>query len=209
MLFVLSVYGNGFAAVSAPADIEISKKPVDVDRYIKYVYDQLQFGPMHRISFEPFQYALKGYLNLIASGRISFGAPLSVCDFSLSSTQKRLWVIDINNKKVLFNTLVAHGRGTGDEFATSFSNTPQSHQSSLGFYVTGDVYQGGHGNSLRLHGVDEQFNSNAFERAIVVHGASYVSEQFAKVQHRIGRSHGCPALPVEMTDKIIGVIKGG
>ncbi len=178
-------------------------------RYIRNVYEQINFGKGERLSFPAFRHGFYGYLNLIEAGKLPAGSLLTVCDFTLSSNSKRMWVIDIKNQKVLFNTLVAHGMSTGAEYATAFSNTPESHQSSLGFYLTGDTYQGGNGYSLQLQGVDGIFNSKAFERAIVIHGAPYVSESFACANKRLGRSHGCPALPPDIAPKVIDQIKNG
>ncbi|GBL35397.1 hypothetical protein EMGBS15_09920 [Filimonas sp.] len=179
------------------------------ERYIRNVYEHINFGKAGRLSFSAFRYGFHGYLNLMDAGKIHPGSLLTICDFTLSSNSKRMWVIDVQNEKILFNTLVAHGMGTGEEYATAFSNTPESHQSSLGFYITGDTYQGGNGYSLQLQGVDGSFNSNAFERAIVIHGAPYVSESFACANKRLGRSHGCPALPPEIAPQVIDHIKNG
>lgn len=119
-----------------------------------------------------------------------------------------MWVIDIENKKILFNSLVAHGKNTGEEFATAFSNTESSYQSSLGFYVTETTYNGSNGYSLKLLGMDAGYNDAALQRAIVMHGADYVSEDFIKSQKRIGRSWGCPAVPRALAKPIIDTIKG-
>lgn len=178
-------------------------------QYIRSVYDQIRFPKNGKLKFEAFRYAMTGYLNLQEAGRIRSGATLSVCDFTLSSNQKRFWVIDVQSKKILFHTLVAHGMGTGEEFARNFSNVHDSHQSSLGFFVTGDTYSGNNGYSLKLHGVDGIYNDQAYDRAIVIHGADYVSDAFAKANQRLGRSHGCPALPVELAPKIIDRIQSG
>lgn len=179
------------------------------NRYIKNVYDKIKFGKFSKLSFEAFKYGFYGYLNMVEAGKINPGSLLTICDFTLSSNLKRMWVIDPKNYKVLFNTLVAHGMGTGEEFATAFSNTEDSHQSSLGFYVTGETYDGNNGYSLKLNGVDGLFNSKAYDRAIVIHGAEYVSDEFARGNKRIGRSHGCPALPVDIAPKIIDKVKNG
>jgi len=161
------------------------------------------------LSHEVFKKALIGYYNLKRQQILSAQkAILTVIDFGKRSSQKRLWIIDLDNGKLLFNTLVAHGQGSGLDMATNFSNQPNSHQSSLGFYVTSDTYQGKHGLSMRLDGMDKGFNTNAKERAIVIHGADYVSQAFVDAQGRLGRSHGCPALPMELTKTIINVIKG-
>ncbi|MEO8795875.1 MAG: murein L,D-transpeptidase catalytic domain family protein, partial [Daejeonella sp.] len=131
-----------------------------------------------------------------------------IVDFNKPSTKKRLWIVDLDNNKLLFNTLVAHGQGSGDDLAQNFSNLENSHQSSLGFYVTSDIYSGKHGLSMKLDGMDAGFNTNAKDRSVVVHGAAYVSQDFIKTHGRLGRSYGCPALPVEMTKTIIDHIKG-
>ncbi len=120
-----------------------------------------------------------------------------------------MWIIDLDSRKVLLNTHVAHGQGTGEEYAKNFSNNEGSHQSSMGFYVTGDTYVGKHGNSLHLHGMDEGYNSAAYERAIVVHGAGYVSSDFIAGTGRLGRSWGCPAVSNELADEVIETIKDG
>jgi hypothetical protein len=179
------------------------------ERYFQHKYQKLSFHKMNKLRYEVFEKAFHGYLNMVQEGKVRFGDLLTVCDFTLSSNTERLWVIDVKNNKVLFNTLVAHGQGTGEEYAVHFSNTHDSHQSSLGFYITGETYEGNNGYSLKLHGVDGQFNSNAYDRAIVIHGADYVSESFCKANQRLGRSHGCPALPVEVAPKIIDKIKDG
>ena len=159
------------------------------------------------LSNEVFRKALIGYLNLKAQGKLSDKPLLTVVDFEKSSREKRLWVIDIEKQKVLFNTLVAHGKNTGEEFARTFSNTNQSLMSSLGFYVTANTYFGKHGLSLRLRGMDENFNTNALQRAVVMHGANYVSEEFVKKHGRLGRSFGCPALPMNLHKDIIELVK--
>lgn len=179
------------------------------DAYISYVYGKIRFPKNGKLNFEVFKVAFRGYLNMRAAGKISKENVLSICDFTLSSNKKRLWVIDVNAKKVLHHTLVAHGMGTGEEYATCFSNINESHQSSLGFYVTSDTYMGNNGYSMRLEGLDGVFNCNAFERAIVVHGADYVSESFARENNRLGRSHGCPALPMDLAPAIIDNVKNG
>lgn len=177
--------------------------------HIRTVYAQLAFSSFRKLSFDAFSKAYYGYLNLIEEGKLKPGGLLTIVDFSLSSKVKRLWVIDPVQKKVLFNTLVAHGQGTGEEFATQFSNEPESHQSSLGFYLTGETYQGGNGLSLKLYGVDGPFNSKAYDRAIVIHAAEYVCDEFALANNRLGRSYGCPALPVDIAPKIIEKIRDG
>ncbi len=157
-------------------------------------------------SFDVFMKAMKGYHQLKSNGQLLKEHILTIVDFRLSSNTKRLWIIDLKEKKVLHHTLVAHGRNTGDEFAEKFSNTPESHQSSLGFYVTGETYIGKHGTSLYLDGMEKNINDNARERYIVMHGADYVSESFIKQNGRLGRSFGCPSIPREVEADIISLI---
>jgi hypothetical protein len=155
-----------------------------------------------------FNKALIGYFNLKKTQFLSAEkAIITIIDFSKRSSQKRLWIVDLKKNKLLFNTLVAHGQGSGLDIATHFSNQPNSHQSSLGFYVTSETYFGKHGLSMRLEGMDKGFNTNARDRAVVIHGADYVSESFVNQTGRLGRSYGCPALPVELTNTIINTIK--
>jgi len=134
---------------------------------------------------------------------------LTVIDYSLPSTRKRLWVLDLAERRVLFHELVAHGRGSGDNVATAFSNRSGSLQSSLGLFLTGETYSGKHGYTLRLQGLEPGINDRAEERAIVIHGAWYVSEEFASRHGRLGRSWGCPALDRKVSRKLIDAIKGG
>lgn len=157
-------------------------------------------------SLESFEIAFEGYENLKSQNKLE-NTILTIIDFSLSSNDKRLWVIDMESNEVLYHTLVAHGRNSGEEFATNFSNKPESFKSSLGFYLTAEIYTGKHGSSLKLDGIEKGINDNARDRAIVIHGADYVSEMFARNNGRLGRSQGCPALPEDLNKKIINKIK--
>lgn len=160
------------------------------------------------LDYEVFHKALVGYYNLKRTQPAQIKkSVLSIIDFSKASTENRLWIIDLKSKRLLYNTLVAHGKGSGDNFARRFSNIPQSEMSSLGFYATGATYNGKHGLSLKINGLDGSYNSKAAQRAIVVHGADYVSKMFVKMHGRLGRSQGCPALPVAETAAIINTIK--
>jgi hypothetical protein len=134
---------------------------------------------------------------------------LSIIDFEKASTEKRLWIIDIKSKKLLYHSLVAHGKNTGEDKAINFSNCPNSNMSSIGFYLTGDIYNGKHGLSLIIEGLDKDFNTNAKKRSVVIHSADYVSEEFIKCNGRLGRSQGCPAIPIEDHEKVINTIKDG
>lgn len=173
------------------------------------LYQKISFEGKNKLNFEVFEKALKGFQNLKKAGEIDASTKLlTICDFSLSSNTKRLWVIDTESGEILFNSLVAHGKNTGEEFATNFSNIESSYQSSLGFYLTEATYEGENGYSLRLLGMDSGFNDLALQRAIVMHGADYVSEEFAAQHKRIGRSWGCPAVPRALAAPIINTIKG-
>lgn len=153
-----------------------------------------------------FKQAYIGYLNLLEQGKTT-SSIITIADLSKHSSEPRLWIIDIEQDSVLLNTYVAHGRGSGLEEANSFSNRPNSNQSSLGFYLTGETYQGKHGRSLKLDGLDEGFNTNARARGIVMHGAWYVGQNILKGQDRMGVSQGCPAVAEILKDKIIDLIK--
>ena len=137
------------------------------------------------------------------------GHRLAIIDYSKPSTEKRLWVFDVNKPRLLFHEYVAHGRGSGENYATSFSNTSGSFQSSLGLYRTADTYDGGNGYTLRLEGLDPGFNDRARERYIVMHGAPYVDPDLANTQGRLGRSLGCPALRPQIARQIIDTLRDG
>jgi L,D-transpeptidase catalytic domain len=155
------------------------------------------------------EYALLGYHRLLRRHVLHRKDVLSICDFSQSSSLKRMYVIDVRNRKLLYRTYVAHGNRSGSAYASSFSNRPESHKSSLGFYVTRNTYFGCNGLSLRIDGVDKGFNTMASERNIVIHGASYVSERILHKYGVMGTTFGCPAIPEEMSKQIIPVLKNG
>ena len=162
------------------------------------------------LPLETFRKAVIGFYSLQQRGIITAGChTLTVIDFGRSSTQERFWVIDMGRNRLVHHSLVAHGKNTGADYARTFSNREGSEMSSLGFYVTGETYQGKHGLSLKLRGVDAGYNTNALSRAVVVHGADYVSPEFVRLHGRLGRSQGCPALPVAQAPAIIRTIKGG
>ncbi|WP_103073939.1 murein L,D-transpeptidase catalytic domain family protein [Solilutibacter silvestris] len=144
----------------------------------------------------------------IRNGEVDQDAKLAVIDYSRPSTDKRLWVFDVARDQLLFRELVAHGQGSGDNVATRFSNQDNSHQSSLGLFLTAETYIGNNGYSLKLDGVERGFNDNARSRAIVMHGAWYVSPDMAASKGRIGRSHGCPALSQGIARRVIDTMKG-
>ena len=172
------------------------------------LYDSLRLGSLG-LARQAFDCAIKGFNSMKAVGEVGNKNIISIIDFSKSSCQKRLFVLDLKNSKVLFNTYVAHGMQSGKEYANQFSNKPESNKSSLGFYETLGTYMGGNGYSLRLQGVEKGINDNANKRDIVIHGAGYVDESFIRSQGYIGRSWGCPALPQRLHKAIIDVIKNG
>lgn len=172
------------------------------------VYERLALASLG-LKESVFQLALSGYTKLQRGGHLLKSSIVSICDFSQSSNQPRLYVIDLDRELVMFHTLVAHGKRSGEEFASQFGNTQQSHLSSLGFYRTGEIYNGRHGHSLRLEGLEKGFNDQALQRGIVVHGAEYVSEDFIRCNGRLGRSQGCPAIPSFLSEELVSFIQGG
>lgn len=186
-------------------EVTIAVKP-SLDLNVEIVYNSLNSNHFDLPKLESFKEALRGFYLLKEKGLVQKDV-LTLVDFSLSSNKKRLWVIDMATNTILYNSLVAHGRNTGEEFANSFSNSNSSFKSSLGFYVTGEIYNGKHGMSLRLDGLERGVNNNARERGVVMHSANYVSNSFIKSNSRLGRSQGCPAIPEELLSGIVTTIK--
>jgi hypothetical protein len=153
--------------------------------------------------------ALEAYEVAVRRGVVTRRNILTVIDYTRPSIEPRLWVLDVNVGRVLFHELVAHGRASGENTTRAFSNAPGSFMTSLGLFVTASPYVGQNGYSLRLHGLDAGINDMAFERAIVFHGASYVSRAVAAKLGRLGRSLGCPAVRPEVARTLIDSIKGG
>lgn len=172
------------------------------------LYDNLHLDD-YGLSKKAFDYGLKGYDYLLSKKKIFNSNYLTICDFSQSSRNKRLYVIDLKDGRLLINTYVAHGRNSGGEYATRFSNRPESLESSLGFYVTGKTYYGEHGLTLNLFGVDYGFNNRAAQRKIVLHGADYAEKKYLNSNQFLGRSFGCPAVPQSQSASIINFIKNG
>jgi len=161
------------------------------------------------LSKNAFAAAYKGYRKLVKRNVIDNPRYLTICDFSQSSKLKRFYLIDMDENQVLYNTYVAHGRNSGHEYATRFSNKPSSLQSSLGFYETANTYVGEHGLSLRVKGLEKGINDKAYQRAIVIHGADYIEESRLRELKSMGRSFGCPAVPKSESKEIIQTIKDG
>ncbi len=154
-----------------------------------------------------FQSSIEVYRRLAEEGQITNDRVITIIDFTKPSSQERLFVIDLVGEKIIFKSLVAHGKNSGENYATSFSNNPDSHQSSLGYYLTDKSYVGRHGYSLLLDGLEKGINDNARKRAVVIHGAEYVSQRYIVSNDRLGRSFGCPALPEETASEIIDTIQ--
>ena len=180
-------------AVNAPARSAICSS----------LYHEMQLEGI--VNWEAFRQAVTGYLKI--SGKKK--EVLTLIDFSKPSTEKRLYVFDMEQKKLLFHSVVSHGKNSGENYATSFSNEYSSYKSSLGFYLTDTPYQGKNGYSLLLDGLEKGINDCARRRAIVMHGAAYADPSVARVSGRLGRSFGCPAVPKNLSKPIIDAIKGG
>lgn len=176
--------------------------------YQHSIYEELK--GLEKPDFELFEKAMLGYIDLKLSGYIAEeNNILSLVDFRLPSSKKRLWVIDLASKTILFHTYVSHGEKSGQEYALDFSNQINSHKSSLGFYVTQETYYGKNGLSLRLKGLEFGINNNARKRYIVLHGADYATEDYLKENGKLGHSEGCPAIPMGEHLSIIEVTKQG
>lgn len=172
------------------------------------LYDVMELS-QKGMNKEVFEKAVSGWNQLRRKDLLENPELLSIVDLSQSCNSKRLYVIDMAKKSVWFTTYVSHGRGSGEEFAHAFSNAPDSYKSSLGFYVTGPTYIGSHGLSMKLKGLETGTNNLAELRGIVMHGASYVSEDFIQQNGRLGRSLGCPAVPEKECAAIVNKIKEG
>lgn len=163
----------------------------------------------YELNYNAFHYAMLGYATMKAQKALKNEEILTIIDFTKNSCQKRFYTINLATQEIVYNTWVSHGKKSGNKDCTRFSDIPESHQSSIGFYTTGRSYMGKHGESLRLHGNEQGYNANAYKRAVVIHGAEYVSEGFIKSNGRLGRSLGCPALPMGIHKQVINTIKDG
>ena len=206
-ILFLSFIFNPLGFALSPLKREISlPNIISLENYNLYVSSDSQaFG----LAFPVFDYALKGFNQLKSAGFFVNNNMLTIIDFTKAANEKRLFVLDLEKGKVLFNTYVAHGKASGEMFATSFSNKLSSLKSSLGFFETTQTYFGKHGYSLKLAGLEKGINDEVSKRAIVVHGADYVSDWFIRMKGMIGRSWGCPAIPTSMTKPIIDKIRNG
>ncbi len=201
LLVILTSFSN--------RDIEektLPKEPVfSFNQYSNQLYECVND---ENINVEAFNIALKGYYTLLSNNQLANKKYLTIVDMSSSSSLERFYVIDMETQQLLYKSLVAHGRNTGEEYAYNFSNKHSSYQTSLGFYVTAETYNGKRGFSMKLDGL-EYSNNNARDRGVIIHGADYVSERFIKENGRLGRSLGCPALPLDSFVEVVEMLKEG
>ena len=197
LLFALSSFSEDEREVCSEYSVKISS-----------IYETLKGAK--KPDFELFEKAYLGYIDLKLSGYLSLEKEiLSIVDFRVESSKERFWIIDLKSKTILHHTLVAHGEGSGKEYALDFSNEINSHKSSLGFYITEETYIGKNGLSLRLRGLERGFNTNARERYVVIHGAEYATKGYLKENGMLGNSEGCPAVPMGEHLNIIEITKEG
>ncbi|TBW30397.1 murein L,D-transpeptidase catalytic domain family protein [Gramella sp. KN1008] len=198
-------YSNN-SEVTAEISVETTTKKTFKEK-VADLYQTFTLNSATMPKLTVFEKAMNGYSKLNEAGKVS-NPLLTIIDFDLSSKQKRMWILNMDTQEVIFNTFVAHGKNTGGEFANKFSNKVNSHQSSLGFYVTGETYYGKNGLSLFIDGMEKNFNSNARKRYVVIHGADYAEPEFINRVGRLGRSYGCPAVPNKLAKNLINKIKG-
>ena len=204
-IFSLSLFAE--VKFSNDFNLDIKKKFSDLE--IKTMYRDLSLND--KVSFSCFNNAIRGLekiedLEIFDSSNDNL---LVMVDYTKPSTEERLFIIDLRKKQLLISSLVAHGRGTGDLYATNFSNKNNSYSTSSGFYLTGNIYNGKNGESLELYGLEKGKNDNARKRTIVMHSAYYANKSFAEKYGRLGRSKGCLVLPTDLNTKIINLISGG
>lgn len=205
ILVQLISYTNEITVNKSPDNNAGENSLIRNERFTQNVYTQIN-DP--ELNFEALNRALKGYNMLRCRNIMKNDLILTIIDYSKPSNAERFFVIDINERKILYKSLVAHGKNSGVGYASSFSNNKCSYKSSIGFFLTDETYYGKHGFSLRLDGLEKDINNNARDRAIVIHSAGYVNEEFIKKYGRLGRSHGCPALPCSNYENIVNTIKG-
>lgn len=182
---------------------ETDNKPQKVTLDVKSVYDSLNIKG--KIDYSIFQKAYLGYVQIPNKNP----GVLVIIDYSKPSNEERFYVLDLNKKKLVYSTRVAHSKNSGLEIPLEFSDDPNSYQSSLGFFLTLGEYNGAYGYSLRLKGLEENINANAESRAIVIHGGNIVDDEYIKKYGFAGRSLGCPVLPAALTKEIVNYIKHG
>lgn len=211
LLFFIGVFSllSNSISNSAPGENKISSSSeiISDEEFNNLLITSLyvECGLKDKLDFDVFKCAIDGYNSIDASNK----KLLSIIDYSKPSNEKRFFIIDVENRKLLYTTLVAHGKKSGYVNATLFSNKYGSHKSSLGFFRTGNSYNGKRGYSLQLDGLEKGINDNARSRGIVIHGANYVSDNIANGNGVIGRSWGCPAVSKKLSKEIINLLKGG
>jgi hypothetical protein len=201
MQFIIKIL---YISIFASAAISINNKQITEDENIHQLW--IDCGLEKVISIDVFNDAILGYRQI---DNIKKGNIITIIDFSKPSTEKRFFVIDLQNKKLLYRCFVAHGKNSGGNYAKSFSNQQSSLESCLGFFLTAETYNGNHGYSLKLDGLEKDINDNSRAREIVIHGADYVSQEFIDKYGRLGRSWGCPALPTGISKEVIDKISNG
>jgi len=201
MQFIIKIF---YISIFAFAAISINNKQITEDENIHQLW--IDCGLEKVISIDVFNDAILGYRQI---DNIKKENIITIIDFSKPSTEKRFFVIDLQNKKLLYRCFVAHGKNSGGNYAKSFSNQQSSLESCLGFFLTAETYNGNHGYSLKLDGLEKDINDNSRAREIVIHGADYVSQEFIDKYGRLGRSWGCPALPPEISKEVIDKISNG
>jgi len=182
---------------------------IDAASSVAFSRNDFDASAIGNIEMDVFELALNAASCAVKTGAVGAPATLTVIDYSKPSTERRLWVFDLKSRELVYEELVAHGQGSGVSMTTQFSNAPDTHATSLGLFVTDNTYVGMNGYSLRLDGLDKGFNDRARERAIVMHGAPYVSREFVKKTGRLGRSWGCPAIGADVAKQMIDRVKGG
>lgn len=197
------------AVAASPAPAAMARATAVARATGTFAVDAWSDDAVGKIAPRVFSLALAAARCATSNGAVIDPATLTIIDYSKASTEPRMWVLDLDNRSLLYEELVAHGQGSGGNFATKFSNKPDSHQTSLGLFVTDTPYVGRNGYSLKLQGLEPGFNDRARERAIVMHGAPYVSDHISKGLGRLGRSHGCPAVREPVARELIDRVKGG
>ena len=195
-------FSNAQTGLSKERQLALKKAELN----IKELYNELN-AAQYDLSFTAFRYAYIGYQTMKKQHRLNNKELFSIIDFTKDCNSKRFYTIDLEKMKIVYYTYVAHGKKSGERMATSFSDAVESNKSSIGFYITGNTYNGGNGYSLILHGDEKGYNSNLAKRSVVVHSADYANEDYIARNGRMGRSLGCPALPENIYKQVIETIK--
>ena len=205
LIFILSTFlyfSNAQTGLSKERQLALKKAELN----IKELYNELN-AAQYDLSFTAFRYAYIGYQTMKKQHRLNNKELFSIIDFTKDCNSKRFYTIDLEKMKIVYYTYVAHGKKSGERMATSFSDAVESNKSSIGFYITGNTYNGGNGYSLILHGDEKGYNSNLAKRSVVVHAADYANEDYIARNGRMGRSLGCPALPENIYKQVIETIR--